>query len=128
MGPVIGVPTEVADTIKETTDLVEVDQVLPDVVDEPDLQLGSRPFGDLLLLTETPTHGYGPLIDVIVKYADKGPRPFELTVIDKDGTAHAFPAHTEPSADVLRQHLTSAFYGEPGDRRPLIRAEDSPPS
>jgi hypothetical protein len=126
MGPVIGVPTDVADTIKDKTDLVEVDQVLPDVVDEPDLQLGARPFGDILLLTETPSHGYGPLIDVLVEYAETGPKPFELTVMDKDGNPHAFPAHTEPSADLLRQHLTSAFYGEPGDRRPLIREGDSP--
>jgi hypothetical protein len=126
MGPVIGVPADVADTIKETTDLVEVDQVLPDVVDEPDVQLGGRPFGDILLLTETPPHGYEPLMDVIVRYADKAPRPFELTVIDQDGNRHAYPTSREPSAEALRQHLTSAFYGEPGDRRPLIREGDSP--
>ena len=126
MGPVLGVSTEVADTIKEKTDLVEVDQVLPDVVDEPDVQLGGRPFGDILLLTEAPAHGYGALIDAIVEYADKGTKPFALTVIDKDGNPHAFPAHTEPTATLLRQHLTSAFYGEPGDRRPLIREGDSP--
>ena len=43
MGPVIGVPNEVAQRIKEETELVEVDEVLPDVVDEFDIQLGVRP-------------------------------------------------------------------------------------
>jgi hypothetical protein len=90
------------------------------------VQLGGRPFGDILLLTESPSRGYGLLIDAVVAYADKGPKPVELTVIDKDGNPHAFPAHTDPSAESLRQHLASAFYGEPGERRPLILEGDSP--
>jgi len=122
MGPVIGVPDEVARRIKEETDLVEVDQVLPDVVDEPDVQLGTRPFGDILVLTESPRQGYGPVVSIVTEYAKNGPRPFKMIVIDNGGTPHPFPAHTNPSEQSIRDHLTLAYYGEPGDRRPLIRA------
>jgi hypothetical protein len=124
MGPVIGVPIDVARSIKDGTDLVEVDEVLPDVVEEPDMQLGSSPFGDLLLLTETPSHGYGRLVNIVADYAKNGPRPFELTVMDKNSTPHAFPPHLEPNGQSIRDHLKLAFYGEPGDRRPLIRDHD----
>jgi hypothetical protein len=124
MGPVIGVPDEVAQKIKDETDLVEVDQVLPDIVDEPDLQVGGPPFGDLLLLTETSPHGYGALVQFIADYAKTGPRPFLLTVSDKEGQSHPFPDHTDPSAVSIGAHLKLAFYGEPGDRRPLIRDGD----
>ena len=123
MGPVIAAPDEVAQRVKDETDLVEVDEVLPDVVDEPDVQLGPRPFGDILVLTEAPRHGFGQLVSIIADYAKKAPRPFEMIVIDKDGVAHAFPAHTDPSEGSIGDHLKLAYYGEPGDRRPLIRSD-----
>jgi hypothetical protein len=121
MGPVIGVPVDVAESIKDGTDLVEVDEVLPDVVEEPDVQLGGSPFGDLLLLTETPRQGYGSLVSIFADYAKNGPRPFDLVVTDKNGDRHAFPPHLEPNGQSIGDHLKLAFYGEPGDRRPLIR-------
>jgi hypothetical protein len=126
MGPVIGVPVEVAQAIKDGTDLVEVDEVLPDIVEEPDVQLGGTPFGDLLLLSETPSQGFGRLVTIFADYAANGPRPFELIVMDKDGNPHAFPSNTEPNGQTIRDHLKLAFYGEPGDRRPLIRDENPP--
>lgn len=126
MGPVIGVPDEVAGRIKEETDLVQVDQVLPDVVDEPDVQLGTRPFGDILVLTETPKDGYGQVVSIITEYARSAPRPFEMAVIDEDGIRHPFPAQTDPNEQSIHDHLALAYYGEPGDRRPLIRAEGAP--
>ena len=125
MGPVIGVPVDVAQAIKDKTDLVEVDEVLPDVVDQPDVQVGGTPFGDLLLLTEAPAHGYGLLVDIITDYAKSGPRPFELVVIDKDGNPHAFPGQVDVDGGSIRDHLKLAYYGEPGDRRPLIRGDES---
>ncbi len=128
MGPVIGVPVDVAQAIKDKTDLVEVDEVLPDVVDQPDVQLGGTPFGDLLLLTETPSQGFGRLVTIFTDYAKDGPRPFELIVMDKDSNPHAFPAQLEPSGQTISNHLKLAFYGEPGDRRPLIRDEEPPTS
>jgi hypothetical protein len=127
MGPSMGVPVNVAQVIKDTTDLVEVDEVLSDIVEEPDMQLGGTPFGDRLVLTETPRQGYGRLVSIIVDYAKNGPRPFELIVMDKDGDPHAFPPHVEPNDQTIRDHLKLAFYGEPGDRRPLIRGEDPSP-
>src|SRR5580700_11073837 len=125
MGPVIGVPDEVAQTIKDTTDLVEVDEVLPDVVDQPDVQLGGPPFGDVLLLTETSKRGYGVLVDIITAYAKNAPRPFEMTVMDQQDNPHAFPTQIDINGESIRDHLKLAYYGEPGDRRPLIRDEDS---
>jgi len=121
VGPVIGVPVDVAQAIMDKTDLVEVDEVLPDVVDEPDLQLGGKPFGDILLLTETPKDRYGLLVSIFTDYAKSGPTPFELIVIDKDGNPHAFPVQIDVDGGSIRDHLKLAYYGEPGDRRPLIR-------
>ncbi len=122
MGPVIGAPDEVAQRIKDETDLVEVDEVLPDVVDEPDVQLGARPFEDIVVLTEAPRQGYGQLVSIIADYAKKAPRPFEMIVTDNDGIAHAFPDHTDPNERSIGDHLKLAYYGEPGDRRPLVRS------
>jgi hypothetical protein len=128
MGPVIGVPLDVAQAIKDGTDLVEVDEVLPDVVEEPDVQLGGTPFGDLLLLTETPNERYDRLVSIFTDYAKNGPRPFELIVMDKNSNPHPFPPHLEPNGQTIGDHLKLAFYGEPGDRRPLIRDHESAPS
>jgi len=128
MGPVIGVPDDLAGRIRDETDLVEVDEVLPDVVDEPDVQLGAAPFGDILLLTETPAHGYGRLVSLITDYAKDAPRPFEMIVIDQHGNPNAFPAHVDVDGGSIRAHLKLAYYGEPGDRRPLIRDEEPAPS
>jgi hypothetical protein len=121
MGPVIGVPLEVAQMIKDGTDLVEVDEVLPDIVEEPDVQLGGTPFGDLLLLTETPSQGYGRLLSIFTEYGKDKARPFDFIVMDRDGNRHAFPPDLDPTGEAIGDHLKLAFYGEPGDRRPLIR-------
>jgi len=126
MGPSIGVPVKVAQVIKDTTDLVEVDEVLPDIVEEPDVQLGGTPFGDRLVLTETPSAGFRRLVSIITDYAKDSPRPFELIVMDKNGNPNAFPPHLEPNGQAILDHLTLAFYGEPGDRRPLIPDENRP--
>jgi hypothetical protein len=128
IGPIIGVPVDVAQTIKDETDLVEVDEVLPDVIDAPDVQLGGAPFGDRLLLTEAPHQGYDGLVTIFTDYAKSGPRPFDLIVMDKEGNPHAFPPHLEPHGQAIRDHLQLAFYGEPGDRRPLIRDAQPSPS
>ncbi len=125
MGPVIGVPVDVAEAIKDKTDLVEVDEVLPDVVDQPDVQVGRAPFGDLLLLIEAPVQGYGPLVGILSDYARNGPRPLELVVMDKDGNPHAFPGQVDVDDGSIHDHLKLAYYGEPGDRRPLIRGDES---
>jgi hypothetical protein len=127
MGPIIGVPDDLARRLEDETDLVEVDHVLPDVVDELDVQLGSTP-GDILLLVETPRDGFGRLVTFLTDYAKSAPRPFELTVRDKDGNTHPFPAHTDVSEQAIRDQLKLAYFGEPGDRRPLIRDGDSPSS
>jgi hypothetical protein len=123
VGPIIGVPIDVAQAIKDTTDLVEVDGVLPDVVDEPDVQLGGTPFGDILLLTETPADGYGLLVSIFAEYANNGPKPFELIVIDENDIPHPFPIHIDVDRGSIRNHLKLAYYGESGDRRPLILHE-----
>lgn len=121
MGPVIAVPDDVAGRLKEETDLVEVDEVLPDIVETLDVQLGDEP-GDILLLTETPAEGFGRLIDLIAdsEYAKSGSRSFALTVSDQQGNPHAFAA-TEVSEETIRNHLALAYFGEPGNRRPLLR-------
>ncbi len=121
MGPIIGVPSEVAQRIKDTTDLVEVDELLPDVVDQPDVQVGEAPFDDILLLTEAPAQGYGRLVGILTDYARKGPRPLQLVVLDQLNRPHLFPAHSDPSETSISEHLELAFYGEPGDRRRLVR-------
>jgi hypothetical protein len=120
MGPVIGVPNEVAQRIKDETDLVEVDEVLNDVVDEYDIQLGGPPE-DILLLVETPRDGFGGLVSFITDYAKHAPRPFELIVSDKNGSSHTFPDHVDVSEQSIKDHLKLAYFGEPGDRRPLLR-------
>jgi len=122
LGPIIRVPNDVAHRLAEETDLVEVDPVLPDAVDELDVELGSEP-GVVLLLTETPKDGFGRLVSIITKseYAMRASSPFELTVRDKDGNPHAFPT-TAVNGQSILDHLRLAFFGEPGDRRPLIHA------
>jgi len=116
------VPDDVAQRLAEETDLVEVDPVLPDAVNELDVELGSPP-GVVLLLTETPKDGFGRLVSMIAAsdYVKSAPNSFELTVRDKDGNLHAFPT-TAVNGQSILDHLKLAFFGEPGDRRPLIHA------
>jgi hypothetical protein len=120
MGPIMRVPEHLAQSLEET-DLVEA-VVMPDAVDAPDVQLGPTP-GVFLLLIETPKDGFGRLVSMIAvsDYAKSAPTPFELTVRDKDGNPHAFPG-TAVSEQSIQDHLKLAYFGEPGDRRPLIRA------
>lgn len=120
MGPIIRVPEDVAQRLAEETDLVEVDPVLPDAVDEPDVELGNPP-GVVLLLTETAKEGFGRLVSIIAMsdYAKSAPEPFELTVRDKQGNPHAFPA-SPVNGQSIQDQLKLAYFGEPGDRRPLI--------
>ena len=121
MGPIIRVPDDVAQRLVEETDLVEVDPVLPDAVDEVDVELGGSSGVDVLL-KEDPKDGFGRLVSMITMsdYAKSAPSPFELTVRDKDGNPHAFSA-TAVNGQSILDHLKLAFFGEPGDRRPLIR-------
>jgi len=121
LGPIIMVPDDVAQRLAEETDLVEVDPVLPDAVDELDVELGSEP-GVIVLLTETPKDGFGRLVSMIATsdYVKSAPEPFHLIVRDKDGNPHAFPT-TAVNGEAILDHLKLAFFGEPGNRRPLIR-------
>jgi hypothetical protein len=120
MGPVIGVPEDVADQLEQDTDLVEV-IVTPDAVDELDISLGEQP-SVFLLLTETPKNGFGALVDAIngSSYVRSRPRPLALTVRDQDGTEHPFSGSIVDEASI-GDHLQLTYYGEPGDRRPLLR-------
>jgi hypothetical protein len=127
MGPVIALPNEVAQRIINETDLVEVDGVLPDVADEYDIELGTPPE-DILLLVETPRDGFGRLASFIADYAKRAPRPFPLTVSDQNGTLHPFPDHLDVSEQSISDHLKLAYFGEPGDRRPLLRHDKTPAS
>jgi len=122
VGPLIRVPNDVAQRLVEETDLVEVNPVLPDAVDGVDVELGGASGVDVLL-KEAPTDGFGLLVSIITMsdYAQSAPRPFELTVRDKDGNPHAFPT-TAVNGQSIRDHLRLAYFGEPGDRRPLILA------
>jgi len=122
MGPIIRVPDDVAQRLAEETDLVEVDPLLPDAVDEIDIDLGPMP-GVVLLLKETPSDGYGRLVSMITtsNYAKSAPTPFELIVRDKDGNPHAFPGNAV-NGQSIQDHLKLAFYGEPGGRQPLLPA------
>jgi Ni,Fe-hydrogenase III component G len=52
-------------------------------------------------------------------YAKSAPEPFELIVRDKDSITHAFPA-TAVNEQSIQDHLKLAYFGAPGDRRPLI--------
>jgi len=127
MGPVMRVPAEVAQTLEEETDLVEA-VVLPDAVDGYDVALGGVFGSVVLLLVETPKDGFGRLVSVITAsgYAQGRPSPFEMTVLDKDGNPHSFPA-VDPNGQAVEDHLKLAFYGEPGDRRPLLHTPVTPP-
>jgi hypothetical protein len=127
MGPVIGVPNEVAQRIKEETELVEVDGVLPDAVAELDIQLGGSPE-DILLLVETPKAGFELLVNMITDFAKRAPRPLELIVSDQEGNPHSFPDHVDVSEHSVRDHLKLVYFGEPGDRRRLIHDEQAPAS
>jgi hypothetical protein len=127
MGPVIRVPADVAQTLEEETDLVEA-VVLPDAVDGFDVALGGTFGSAVLLLVETPKGGFGPLATVITAsgYAQGRPSPFEMVVLDKDGNAHPFPA-VDPTGPAIEDQLKLAYYGEPGDRRPLLHTSVTPP-
>ena len=119
MGPVIRVPADVARRLIEETDLVEAAHLLLDTVDELDVELGDT-TGEVMLLTETPKDGYGRLVSFVVEYASGSPIPFELTVCDKQGDMHEFSAGVV-NEESIHDHLKLAYFGELGDRRPLIR-------
>ena len=53
MGPIIRVPNDLAQRLAEETDLVEVDPVLPNAVDEVDVELGDPP-GVIVRFHRTP--------------------------------------------------------------------------
>jgi hypothetical protein len=120
MGPIIGVSGDVAEQLEQNTDLVEV-IVTPDAVDELDISLGDQP-SVFLLLTETPKSGFGALVDAINAsgYVRSRPRPFTMTVRDKDGAEHPFSGSIVDESSI-HDHLKLTYYGEPGDRRPLLR-------
>jgi hypothetical protein len=122
MGPIIRVPDDVAQKLVKETDLVEVDPVLPDAVDEVDVELGGSSGVDVLL-KEDPKDGFGLLASILTMsdYAKSAPTPFELIVRDKEGNPHAFPGNAV-NGQSIQDHLKLAFFGEPGDRRPLIPA------
>jgi hypothetical protein len=124
MGPVIALPNEVAQRIKDETDLVEVDEVLRDIVDEYDIQLGGTPE-DTLLLVETPRDGFGRLVSFITDFAKSAPGPFELIVSDQNGDPHPFPVHLDVNDKSVSDHLKLAYFGEPGDRRPLLGKDET---
>ena len=113
--------------IKDETELVEVDEVLPDVVDEFDIQLGGAPE-DILLLVETPRAGFEPLVSYITDFAIRAPRPLQLVVSDQNGSPHMFPDHLDVNEQSIRDHLKLAYFGEPGDRRRLLKDEQAPAS
>jgi len=120
MGPVIMVPDDVAQRLITETDLVEVADVMADAVDTVDVRLGSMP-GDLMVLKERPRDGYGQLVSLVAasEYAKSAPQPFELTVSDKDGNPHPFSG-SSVNEQSIQEHLKLAYFGEPGDRRPLL--------
>lgn len=122
MGPLIRVPDDVAQRLAAETDLVEVDPLLPDAVEELDVELGGQPGVDLLLI-ETPKGGFGRLVSMIAMsdYAKSAPTPFELIVRDKDGNPHPFPDIAVNGQSIL-DHLKLAYFGERGNRRTLISA------
>ncbi len=102
--------------------MTETLPAVPDAVDELDVELGSQP-GVVLLLTETPKDGFGRLVSMIATsdYVKSAPKPLELIVRDKDGNPHTF-ATTAVNGQSILDHLKLAFFGGPGDRRPLIPA------
>lgn len=121
MGPVIQVPSEVVSAL-EAGDLVEAVVDTPGAVDTVDVQLGPDD-GVLLLLVEVPVGGFDELVGVLAGsgYAHHAAAsgPFVLTVRDGDGTPHPWPDGPVTESSVRRQ-LSLAYFGEPGDRRPLL--------
>lgn len=121
MGPVIRVPREVASTL-EGGRLVEAEVRTPDVVDAADVQLGSDD-GVLLVLVEVPADGFDDLVRVVAEsgYAQHtaASEPFVLTVRDADGSFHPWPGGPVTDSSV-RGQLSLAYFGEPGNRRPLL--------
>jgi hypothetical protein len=124
MGPILRVPDDVAQRLEEDTDLVDT-IVMADAVDQADVEFGPTP-GVFLLLTETPKDGFGGLAAVLAAsaYAQSHPQPLALTVRDHDGTAVGYSGGSV-SAESIHDHLTQAYFGGPGDRRPLIGAGDA---
>jgi len=120
MGPVIMVPDDVAQRLITETDLVEVADVMADAVDTVDLRLGST-AEHTMVLKERPRDGYGQVVSLIAasEYAKSNPQPFELTVSDKDGNPLPFPDGAV-NGQSIQDHLKLAFFGESGDRRPLL--------
>ncbi len=120
MGPVVRVPPEVAATL-ERGELVEQVISVPDAVEDVDVALG--PDGTLLMLVEAARQGYGELLDAIagsdyVRDHATGDG-FVLTVLDVDEKAHPYPGGPVTAASV-RDHLALAYYGDPGERRPVL--------
>jgi hypothetical protein len=124
MGPILRVPDDVAQRLEEDTDLVET-IVMADAVDQVDVEFGPTP-GVFLLLTETPKDGFGGLAAVLAAsaYAQSHPQPVALIVSDHDGTAVSYSGGSV-SEQSFHDHLKQAYFGEPGDRRPLIRDGDA---
>jgi hypothetical protein len=52
-------------------------------------------------------------------YAKSSPEPFDLIVRDKDGNPHPFQGNAV-NGQSIQDHLRLAYFGERGDRRPLI--------
>jgi hypothetical protein len=121
VGPTLRVPDDVAQRLEQDSDLVEA-IVLPDAVDAPDIELGP-PGGVMLELVEVPKAGFGELVGFFMasKYVNdhKDGDPFELIVRDKQVDPHTFPAGPVDQTSI-RAHLQLAFFGQPGDRRPLL--------
>lgn len=121
MGPTIRVPDDVAERLEQDSDLVEA-IVLPDAVDAPDIELGP-PGGVMLELVEVPKAGFGDLVGFFAASTyvtgHKDGDAFELVVRDKQVDPHAFPDGPVDEASI-RAHLQLAFFGEPGNRRPLL--------
>jgi len=121
MGPTIRVPDDVAEGLEQDSDLVEA-IVIADAVEEPDIELGP-PGGVMLQLVEVPKHDFAAIVEFISgsRYAASNPSGdgFQLLVRDKNGDPHPFPGGPV-TADSVRAHLQLAFFGMPGDRRPLL--------
>jgi hypothetical protein len=121
MGPTARVPDDVAEHLEQDSDLVEA-IVIADAVEEPDIELGP-PGGVMLALVEVPKHGFDVIVNFIAnsEYANNHANGdgFELVVRDEGGEPHSFQGGAVTPASI-QQHLQLAYFGAPGDRRPLL--------
>jgi hypothetical protein len=121
MGPTARVPDDVAEHLEQDSDLVEA-IVIADAVEDPDIELGP-PGGVMLALVEVPKNGFGDIVNLIAnsEYANNhlNGDGFELVVRDQAGEAHLFPGGPVTPASI-QGHLQLAYFGAPGDRRPLL--------